>query len=158
MTNIYSTSGQALARTRCLVLPGAYELLQLLHLLGASLWLGFIIVFAASPLMDSIKARRSEPAIIYLRIGGWPSTLGLLLAIGTGTAMGYLRGFNSVVAAKILLGMALLLVGIYSHEAIKKKPIRIEEPPAAWFVSVMAITVAISVALAVLGWLLRFQA
>jgi putative copper export protein len=135
----------------------AYELMQLFHLIGASLWLGFLLIFAVSPLVKSLKTGRSEIAVAYLRIGGWPSTLGLLLAIGTGGVMGYLRGYQGLVVAKLALGAALLLVGIYSHEVIKRRPISVEKPLEKWFIAAMALTLAISLALALLGWLLRFQ-
>ncbi|MEB3860201.1 MAG: hypothetical protein LRS43_03210 [Desulfurococcales archaeon] len=138
-------------------MPGAYEIMQLLHLIGASLWLGFLLVFAASPLIKSLRTGRSEAAVAYLRVGGWPSTLGLLLALATGAAMGYLRGYHVIVASKIALGLALLLLGLYSHEAIKRRPISFEEPLARWFIAAMMLTLAISLALAVLGWVLRFQ-
>lgn len=139
-------------------MPGAYELLQLLHLIGASLWLGFLIIFAASPLLESVRSRRGEAAVAYLRVGGWPSTLGLLLAIGTGAFMGYLRDFSSIVIVKMVLGAALLLIGAYSHAAIRRRPIDMEGPLPGWFLQAMIATILVSMALAVLGWLLRFQA
>ena len=138
-----------------------YAVLQLIHVIAATIWVGGHIILLISLVPDAVKRRdMSLVAEFEKRYGmvlGLPS---LLIAGATGIAMAHrYHGWFSEswpIGAKIALFTALILIILLGrHELHRLRGKEVGEDSRRFAIHVLLVT-AVSLMLVVMGWHLRF--
>jgi putative copper export protein len=149
-----------------LVLDSLYPVIQLIHVLAASMWVGSHLILATGPLVRALRLRDSRPVLEFYRAIAWPATIGLLVAALTGLYMAYLRASPSEwfsfgepagrIGEKILTFIVLLLISGYAHARIVPE-MRQGNPGVFWrAILFVVIATLLSLALPLLGLMIRY--
>lgn len=143
-----------------------YPLIQFIHVLAASTWVGSHIILVTGPLIKSIRSRDLTPVLEFYKAFAWPATIGLLVAALTGAYMAYLRAPPSTwfdfgtpqgrIGEKITLFIVLLLISGYAHARIV--PGMKSNNPRVYRVAIAYILIAtlLTLGFPILGAMIRY--
>ncbi len=143
-----------------------YPVVQLIHVLAASTWVGPHIVLATGPLIRALRQRSLRPILEFYAAFAWPATIGLIVAALTGLYMAYLRAppsewFNfgepqGRIGEKIIALIVLILISGYAHSRIVPQ-MRRDDTQIFWrAVLFVVIATLLSLALPLLGLMIRY--
>jgi len=130
------------------------------------MWIGSHLVLATGPTVRALRQGDVKPILEFYRAFSWPATIGLIIAAVTGLLMAYLRASPSLwfsfgepqgrIGEKILTLIVLLLISGYVHARIV--PEMRHGNPNALRKTILFVVVAtlLSLALALLGFMIRF--
>lgn len=76
---------------RVSALDSLYAVIQLIHVIAASIWVGSHLVLVTGPMIRALRLRDSRPILEFYETIAWPATVGLLIAALTGLYMSSLR-------------------------------------------------------------------
>ena len=147
-------------------LADVYPILQLIHVLAASMWIGPHLVLATGPMVRALRQGDVKPILEFYRAFSWPATIGLLIAVITGLSMAYVRAPPSVwfnfgepqgrIGEKILTLIVLLLISGYAHARLVPEMRRGGSNVLRKTVLFVIVATLLSLALALLGFMIRF--
>jgi hypothetical protein len=130
------------------------------------MWVGSHLVLATGPLVKALRLKDLRPILEFYRAIAWPATIGLLVAALTGLYMAYLRAPPSEwfsfgepvgrIGEKILTFIVLLIVSGYAHARIV--PEMRQGNPSVFWKAVLFVVIAtlLSLALPLLGLMIRY--
>lgn len=149
-----------------LMISDLYPLIQLIHVLAASMWVGSHLVLVTGPLIKTLRTRDLRYVLEFYRGFAWPATIALIIAALTGIYMAYLRApptswfdFGTAsgrIGEKIVLFLLLLVISGYAHARIVPG-MRSNNPNVFWrAVAFVIIATVLSVALPLMGMMIRY--
>ena len=143
-----------------------YAVIQLIHVIAASIWVGSHLVLVTGPMIRALRLRDSRPILEFYETIAWPATVGLLIAALTGLYMSSLRVLPSEwfsfgepsgrIGEKIVTFIVLVVIVGYTHARIFPG-IRQNNPSVFWrAILFVVIATLLSLALPLLGTLIRY--
>lgn len=151
---------------RVSALDSLYPVMQLIHVIAASMWVGSHLILATGPMLRALRLRDSRPILEFYRAIAWPATVGLLIAALTGLYMAFLRAPPSEwfsfgepsgrIGEKTVTFIVLLLISGYAHARIL--PGMRQNNPSVFWRAILFVVVAtlLSLALPLLGSIIRY--
>ena len=143
-----------------------YSVMQLIHVIAASMWVGSHLILATGPMVRALRLRDSRPILEFYRAIAWPATVGLLIAALTGFYMALLRAPPSEwfsfgepsgrIGEKTVTFIVLLVISGYAHARIF--PGMRQNNPSVFWRAILFVVVAtlLSLALPLLGSIIRY--
>jgi len=147
-------------------LDSLYSVMQLIHVIAASMWVGSHLILATGPMVRALRLRDSRPILEFYRAIAWPATVGLLIAALTGFYMALLRAPPSEwfsfgepsgrIGEKTVTFIVLLVISGYAHARIF--PGMRQNNPSVFWRAILFVVVAtlLSLALPLLGSIIRY--
>lgn len=143
-----------------------YSVMQLIHVIAASMWVGSHLILATGPMVRALRLRDSRPILEFYKAIAWPATVGLLIAALTGFYMALLRAPPSEwfsfgepsgrIGEKTVTFIVLLVISGYAHARIF--PGMRQNNPSVFWRAILFVVVAtlLSLALPLLGSIIRY--